>query len=45
MIFNEYNERKGEIVTGLVQKADNHIVVLDLGKLEGIMLSNTNRTL
>ena len=39
MIFNEYNERKGEIVTGLVQKADNHIVVLDLGKLEGIMLS------
>ena len=39
MIFNEYNERKGEIVTGLVQKAYNHIVVLDLGKLEGIMLS------
>ena len=39
MIFNEYNERKGEIVTGLVLKADNHIVVLDLGKLEGIMLS------
>lgn len=38
MIFNEYNERKGEIVTGLVQKADKHIVVLDLGKLEGIML-------
>ena len=39
MIFNEYNERKGEIVTGLVQKADKHIVVLDLGKLEGIMLA------
>lgn len=38
MVFNEYNERKGEIVTGLVQKADKHIVVLDLGKLEGIML-------
>ena len=38
MIFNEYNERKGEIVTGLIQKADKHIVVLDLGKLEGIML-------
>ena len=38
MIFNEYNERKGEIVSGLVQKADKHIVVLDLGKLEGIML-------
>ena len=39
MIFNEYNERKGEIVTGLVQKADNHIVVLDLGRLEVIMLT------
>ena len=38
MIFNEYNDRKGEIVTGLVQKADKHIVVLDLGRLEGIML-------
>lgn len=38
MIFNEYNERKGEIVTGLVQKADKNIVVLDLGRLEGIML-------
>ena len=39
MIFNEYNERKGEIVSGLVQKADKHIVVMDLGKLEGIMLT------
>ena len=38
IVFNEYNERKGEIVTGLVQKADKHIVVLDLGKLEGVML-------
>ena len=38
MIFNEYNERKGEIVSGIIQKADKHIVVMDLGKLEGIML-------
>ena len=37
MIFNEYNDRKGEIVTGIIQKADKKIVVLDLGKLEGIM--------
>ena len=35
MVFNEYNERKGEIVSGLIQKADKHIVVMDLGKLEG----------
>lgn len=37
MTFNEYNERKGEIVTGIIQKADGGVVVLDLGKLEGIM--------
>ena len=37
IIFDEYNERKGEIVSGIVQKVDNNIVVLDLGKLEGIM--------
>lgn len=35
--FDEYNERKGEIVSGIIQKADNSIVVMDLGKLEGIM--------
>ena len=38
MIFNEYNDRKGEIVSGIVQKSDGGTVVLDLGKLEGIML-------
>ena len=36
LVFNEYNDRKGEIVTGLVQKADG-LLVIDLGKLEGIM--------
>ena len=35
--FAEYNERKGEIVSGIIQKAENGIVVMDLGKLEGIM--------
>ena len=39
IIFNEYNDRKGEIVTGLIQKADRNIVVMDLGKLEGVMPS------
>ena len=38
MIYTEYNDRKGEIVSGLVQKSDGGTVVLDLGKLEGIML-------
>ncbi len=37
IIFNEYNERKGEIVSGIIQKADPSIVVMDLGKVEGIM--------
>lgn len=36
-LFDEFNERKGEIVSGIVQKADGGIVVLDLGKLEGVM--------
>ena len=39
IIFTEYNDRKGEIVTGLIQKADKSIVVMDLGKLEGVMPS------
>ena len=37
MVFTEYNDRKGEIVSGIIQKADGGTVVLDLGKLEGIM--------
>ena len=36
-LFNEFNERKGEIVSGIVQKADGGIVVIDLGRLEGVM--------
>ena len=39
IIFNEFNDRKGEIVSGLIQKADHNIVVMDLGKLEGVMPS------
>ena len=37
MVYTEYNDRKGEIVSGLIQKADGGTIVLDLGKLEGIM--------
>lgn len=37
IIFNEYSDRKGEIVSGIIQKADKGIVVMDLGKLEGVM--------
>ena len=38
MVYTEYSDRKGEIVSGLVQKSEGGTVVLDLGKLEGIML-------
>ena len=37
IIFTEFNDRKGEIVSGIIQKADKNIVVMDLGKLEGVM--------
>ena len=37
IIYTEFNDRKGEIVSGSIQKADKNIVILDLGKLEGIM--------
>ena len=37
IIFNEFNERKGEIVSGIIQKAEGGTVIVDLGRLEGIM--------
>ena len=37
VLFNEFKEKEGEIVTGLVQKVDKGSVILDLGKIEGIM--------
>ncbi len=37
LTFGEFNERKGEILSGIVQKADTGVIIVDLGKLEGIM--------
>ena len=37
IVYTEFNDRKGEIVSGIIQKADHNIVVMDLGKLEGVM--------
>lgn len=37
VIFNEFTEKKGEIVSGIIQKVDKALIVLDLGKIEGIM--------
>ena len=37
VLYTEFSDRKGEIVSGIIQKADGGVVVLDLGKLEGVM--------
>ena len=37
IVYTEFNDKKGEIVTGIIQKNDGNTVVLDLGKLEGVM--------
>ena len=37
VLYSEYNDKKGQIVSGPIQKADRGIVVMDLGKLEGVM--------
>ena len=36
-LYNDYSDKKGEIVSGPIQKAERGIVVMDLGKLEGVM--------
>jgi N utilization substance protein A len=37
MIYDEFKDRAGEIVTGTVRRFDRSDVVVDLGKFEGIM--------
>lgn len=39
LLFDEYSKKKGEIISGIIQKADKNIVVVDLGRIEGIMLA------
>ncbi len=38
MIFEEFSEREGEVVTGVVQRIESKIVIINLGRTEGIML-------
>ena len=40
IVFTEYSDRQGEIVSGLIQKVDKNVVIVDLGRLEGIMTAN-----
>ena len=37
VLYNEFSQRKGEIVSGIIQKVDKNIVVIDLGKTEAVM--------
>jgi len=37
IIFNEFQHRKGEIITGLIRRVDRGAVIIDLGKTEGYM--------
>lgn len=40
IVFTEYSDRQGEIVSGIVQKVDKNIIIVDLGRIEGIMTLN-----
>ncbi|MFA5808998.1 MAG: transcription termination factor NusA [Thermoleophilia bacterium] len=37
MMFAEYQDRKGEIVTGIVQQSDQRYTLVDLGKVEALL--------
>lgn len=36
-IFNEFKDRKGEVITGIVRRYDRGNVILELGKVEAIL--------
>ena len=37
MMFEEYQDRVGDVVTGIVQQADNRYCLVDLGKVEALL--------
>lgn len=37
LIFNEFQHRKGEVITGLIRRVDKGAVIIDLGRTEGYM--------
>ncbi len=40
VIFNEYSNMEGDIVTGMIQRIENRNVFLDIGKTEAILTPN-----
>ncbi len=37
LVYDEYHERVGDIVTGIVQQSDSRATLVDLGKVEAVM--------
>jgi N utilization substance protein A len=37
MVFKEYQDKMGEVLSGIVQRADNRAVIVELGKAEAVM--------
>ncbi|AEW05396.1 NusA antitermination factor [Sulfobacillus acidophilus DSM 10332] len=40
MIYDEYSNREGDIVTGVVQRVERGLVFIDLGRTEAILMPN-----
>jgi N utilization substance protein A len=38
LIYEEYSNREGDVVTGIVQRRENRNVLVDLGKVEALLL-------
>jgi N utilization substance protein A len=36
-VFEEYHDREGEVINGIVQRADSRTVIIELGKTEAVM--------
>ena len=40
IVYTEYSDRQGEIVSGIVQRVEKNVIIVDLGRIEGIMTLN-----
>jgi N utilization substance protein A len=36
-VFNEYKDRKGEIITGIVRRFERGNIIVDLGRTEAVL--------
>ncbi len=40
LVYAEFIEREGEIITGIISKREGHNIIVDLGRAEGLLPSN-----